>query len=254
MTSVSMAVLAFACALSGATIGMAVRSRLPEHHLSRESIDVVKLATGLVATLVALVLSLLISSANSARVTVENEYKVGRAELIHLDHYLAAYGPQTAEARAALRDAFAWIFARHWPREDFGVRDISSVDDHNRLIQVERTILALQPTSDEHKWFQSQALRLTVSLAQIYHLVVSQEGSVQPPWPVLFVVSLCAAAIFASFGLFAAPNMTVLASFVIAALAVAAAMFLIVDLGDPFNGFLTISSAPAHATIDALGK
>ena len=77
MTSVSMAVLAFACALSGATIGMAVRWRLPEHHLSRESIDVVKLATGLVATLVALVLSLLISSANSARVTVENEYKAG---------------------------------------------------------------------------------------------------------------------------------------------------------------------------------
>ena len=109
---------------------------------------------------------------------------------------------------------------RHWPREDFGVRDKSSIGDHNRLIQVERTILALQPTWSKHEWFQSQALRLTVSLVQIYHLVVSQEGSAEPPWAVLFVVSLCAAAIFASFGLFAAPNMTVLASFVIAALAV----------------------------------
>jgi Protein of unknown function (DUF4239) len=254
MTSVTMAVLAFVCALSGAAVGVAVRSRLPRHHLRRDSTDVVKLATGLVATLVALVLSLLISTADSARVTVQNEFKTGRAQLIQLDRTLRAYGPQAAEVRATLREAFAEIFTQRWPHEDFHARSTPLPGNDNRLVDVEHEILVLQPASDEQKWFQSQALDLTVALAQIYRLVVSQEISAEPPWAVLFVVTICAAAIFASFGLFAPPNTTVVVSFVVAALAVAAAMFLIVDLGDPFNGFLNMSSAPAHAALDALGK
>jgi Protein of unknown function (DUF4239) len=254
MSSVSMAMLAFVCALSGATLGMVLRSRLPEHHLSRESTDVVKLATGLVATLVALTLSLLISSANVTRVTVENEYQTGLAQTIQLDRYLVAYGPQAAAARAALRGAFAEIVSRRWQQEGFEAQGKPSTGDRDQLIQVERVILALQPASDEQKWFQSQALQISVAMAQIYRLLLSQEGAAETPWPVLFVVIACAAMIFASFGLFVAPNMTIVASFVIAALAVAAAMFLIVDLGDPFDGFLKVSSAPAHATLDALGR
>jgi hypothetical protein len=50
----------------------------------------------------------------------------------------------------------------------------------------------------------------------------------------LWVVVACSAAIFCSFGLFVSPNATVVVAFVVAALAVSAAMFLIVDLGDPF--------------------
>src|SRR4029077_9532061 len=131
--------------LVGAAVGVTVRTRLPEHHLSRESTDVIKLATGLVATLVALVLSLLISSANSVRVTVENEYKVALADVIQLDRYLAAYGPQSADARQHLRDAFAQIMGHRWPNEDFGVRDKSLRGDRNQLVDVDRRILALTP-------------------------------------------------------------------------------------------------------------
>jgi Protein of unknown function (DUF4239) len=253
MTSVSMAVVAFVCALSGAIIGMAVRSRLPEHHLRRESTDVVKLATGLVATLVALVLSLLISSANSMRVTVKDEYKTGEAQMLELNRYLVACGPEATQARATVREAFARVFARRWPNEDFGAHDKAFMGDH-QLTEIERAILALQPVSEEQKWFQSQALRLTVELAQLHRLIGNQEVSAGPPWAVLFVVTVCTAAIFASFGLLTPPNMTVLVSFFIAALAVAASMFLIVDLGDPFNGFLTISSTAAHSALDAFDK
>src|SRR5262245_41468146 len=93
MSSVSLAALAFVCPLLGAAVGMTLRTRLPQHHLNRDSTDVIKLATGLVATLVALVLSLLISSANSTRVSVENEYTEALADVVLLDRYLVAYGP-----------------------------------------------------------------------------------------------------------------------------------------------------------------
>jgi hypothetical protein len=254
MSSVSLAVLAFLCPLLGAAVGMTVRTRLPEHHLSRESTDVIKLATGLIATLVALVLSLLISSANSVRVTVENEYKVALADVIQLDRYLAAYGSQSADVRQHLRDAFAQIMGRRWPNEDFGVHDKSLTGDRNQLVDVERRIIALAPANAEQKWFQSQALQLAGALSQIHRLAISQEASATPPWAVLAVVMLCSAFIFAGFGLFVPPNATVVLSFAIAALAVAAAIFLIVDLGDPFSGFLNIPSGPAHATLSVLGK
>ena len=254
MSSVTLAVLAFLCPLLGAAVGMTVRTRLPEHHLSRESTDVIKLATGLIATLVALVLSLLISSANSVRVTVENEYKVALADVVQLDRYLAAYGPQSADARKALRDAFAEIMSRRWPTEDFGVHNRTLTGDRNQLVDVDRRILALTPTDAQQKWFQSQALQLASALSQIHRLAISQQASATPPWAVLTMALLCSAFIFAGFGLFVPPNTTVVFSFAIAALAVAAAMFLIVDLGDPFTGFLNMSSAPTHAALSVLGK
>jgi hypothetical protein len=102
--------------------------------------------------------------------------------------------------------------------------------------------------------FQSQALQLTSTLSQIYRLVLSQEASASLPISVLVVVMVCSAAIFAAFGLFVRPNPTVVFSFAVAACAVAASIFLITDLGDPFTGFLNISSAPARATLDVLGK
>ena len=123
-----------------------------------------------------------------------------------------------------------------------------------RAQELERRILALAPANTEQKWFQSQALQLTNALSQIHRLANSQKAAASPPWAVLIVVLLCSAFIFAGFGLYVPPNTTVVFSFTVAALAVAAAIFLIVDLGDPFSGFLQISSMLAHATFNQLGK
>jgi len=254
MSSVSLAVLAFVCPLVGATVGMTMRARLPQHHLSRESTDVIKLVTGLVATLVALVLSLLISSANSTRVSVENEYTVALADVVLLDRYLAAYGPESAAVRKDVHDAFAQIFSRRWPDADFGVRDRSLMGDRNQFVEIERRILALTPATAEQKWFQSQSLQLMNAVSQVHRLAMSQERSATPPWAVLGVVMACSAAIFCSFGLFVPPNTTIVFAFVVAALAVATAIFLIVDLGDPFTGFLNMSPEPARATLEQLAN
>ena len=99
MISVALFSLALLFPLAGAGIGIAVRSRLPEHHLERDVVDVIKLAMGLMATLVALTLGLLIQSANRYRSTVETEYKQILAGIVHLDEYLQAYGPEANQIR-----------------------------------------------------------------------------------------------------------------------------------------------------------
>ena len=105
MSSLWVAAIVMACLLAGALLGTTLRARLPEHHLSQESTDVIKLATGLMATLAALVLSLLISSANTAHNTVASAVDQTIASAALLDRYLAAYGPDTGEARELLRHA-----------------------------------------------------------------------------------------------------------------------------------------------------
>src|SRR5262245_13713699 len=99
MEPVILGVVSLLCLACGALGGFALRRRLPEHHLSRESADVIKLAAGLIGTLVALVLSLLVSSANTFYNTVDNEYGEALTSIRQLDERLKAYGPEAQPAR-----------------------------------------------------------------------------------------------------------------------------------------------------------
>jgi hypothetical protein len=245
--------IAFLCAFGGAAIGMTVRSRLPEKHLTRDSTDVIKLATGLMATLVALVLSLLISSANSSHSTIAGAYKHSLSGILELDKYLGAYGPETKDIRANLRLGVIRAFQQRWPGEDFGPPQ-PAMSEGDQLIDLERRLLALKPADSTQAWFQTQALQLAHGLSELRQEIHSQEVAGALPMPVLIVVLLCSVAIFGSFGLFVDPNPTVVTSLSMAALAVAAAIFLIVELNTPFDGLLQVPTAPARAVVAALGK
>ena len=65
MSPLLMSVIVLACVFGGTFVGMFLRNRLPEHHLSGATKDVVRLGSGLIGTIAALVLGLLIASANS---------------------------------------------------------------------------------------------------------------------------------------------------------------------------------------------
>src|SRR5947208_13054596 len=95
--------IVFACVFGGALLGMLLRSVLPEHHLTQDSKDVVKLGMGLIATMSALVLALLIASAKSSHDTQNGEVIQMSADFIQLDRVLAHYGPETKDARGLLR-------------------------------------------------------------------------------------------------------------------------------------------------------
>ena len=249
MDSLVLSAVSFLCLGTGAVIGFLSRGRLPEHHLSRESSDVIKLATGLLATLVALVLSLLISSANSFYNTVDGEYGEALAGVRQLDDRLKSYGTEAAPARQMLRSLVVQSFRQRWPSEGFGP-ETAPVS----LGDLERRVLALEPQSAAEKWYQAQALDLLGRLGHVQNLLRNQFRSASVPLPLLMVVLLCAAAIFGSFGLYVRPNGTVAVAIAIAALAIAAAIFLIVELNSPFEGLLQLSSAPAHNLLETLGR
>jgi amino acid transporter len=89
----------FVCTFAAAVSGMVLRKKLPDDHLSDDSKDVIKLVMGLIATMAALVLGLLIASANSSYETQSGELQQLSATIVELDGILAQYGPEANEPR-----------------------------------------------------------------------------------------------------------------------------------------------------------
>ncbi len=79
MSSLAIGSIVFGCVFGGALFGIFLRSALPEHHLSAESKDAVKVGIGLIATMTALVLGLLVSTAKASFDTKHNAEPMNRS-------------------------------------------------------------------------------------------------------------------------------------------------------------------------------
>ncbi|EIM94389.1 hypothetical protein WQE_44748, partial [Paraburkholderia hospita] len=103
MNHVVVALIVFICVFGSALVGSCLRAVLPQHHLSDESTSVVKLATGMIATMAALVLGLLISSAKGSFDTTTGEIVHSAVDIVRLDRVLSSYGPETRDIREQLK-------------------------------------------------------------------------------------------------------------------------------------------------------
>ena len=250
MSSLAISGIVFGCIFGGALLGLAIRALLPEPHLAADSKDLVKLGMGLIATMSALVLGLLIASAKGSFDAQRSELTQISANVIFFDRILARYGPETKEARELLRSSVVNALDRIWP------------EDSSRPSQVEGTaaseaifdrILELSPKNEAQRTLQAQALKLATDVAQMRWLLFAQRGS-SIPTPFLAILVFWLTIIFASFSLFAPANATVIATLLVCALSVSGAIFLILELDRPFAGFIQISSAPLRNALEQLGR
>jgi hypothetical protein len=251
MSAMAIAWIVFACVFGGALLGMFLRSVVPEQHLSGDSKDVVKVAIALIATMAALVLSLLISSAKSAYDTRSSELVQMSANLVLLDSALAHYGPETKDARSLLRNSMAAALERFWPTGATQSADVKSTASPFESIydQIER----LSPQNDYQRSLKAQALTVTTDLGHTRFLLFQGLGS-SIPVPFLVVIVFWLTIIFTSFGLFAPANAIVTSVFVVCALSVSGALFLILELDRSYTGMIQVSSAPLRQALAGLGQ
>lgn len=251
MSAIAVSCIVFVCVFSGALFGMFLQGPLPDQHLSSDTKDVVKLGTALVATLAALVLGLLISSTKSAYDAQNGEIKQMSASIVLLDRVLAHYGPETKEARDLLRRAVVGVVDRMWSDENRLAT--LAPDKRAEAESLFDKIQDLRPESDVQRSLQSQAQQIITDLGKTRLLLFAQEGS-SFAMPFLVVLVFWLTIIFATFGLFAPRNATVVAAFFVYALSVSGAIFLILELDTPFEGLLHISSAPMRDAIARIGQ
>jgi hypothetical protein len=117
MNSIAIGFIVFACCFGGALFGMFLSTRLPEQHLSGDSKSIVNLGMGLIGTMTALVLGLLVASAKSYYDTQSTELTEMSAEIVLVDRVLAHYGPETQEVRNLLHGAVARTLELLWPQD-----------------------------------------------------------------------------------------------------------------------------------------
>jgi len=243
--------IVLACVFGGALTGMVLRMFLPEHHLSAESKDIIRLAMGLTATMAALVLALLIASAKSSFDAQRDEVTQISANIMLLDRILAHYGPETKDIRDRLHPAVASLIDQIWSRQGSSAGDAAPVaaGADNIYDQIQE----LSPRNDAQRLLQSQAERVGVDIAQTRWLLFERSRS-SIPMPFLVLLVFWATIIFLSFGLFAPRNMTVVVTLLLCALSLAGAIFLIMELDRPFGGLIQISAAPLRNAIAHTGQ
>ena len=245
MTALVIAGITFLCTFGSAWLMSRVRTALPPSASSTESQDVVRLGMGLVATMTALLLGLVTASAKGSFDSQDAAIRASAASILSLDRLLARYGPETRPTRDLLRDVAA-----------SRIRSLGSGDSWSAVgggEGIEDAILALEPATDSQLWLKSQALILTQEVLKTrWRILGGAEGNVPPVF--LLVVIFWLTATFASFGLYAPRNSTVLGVFLIAAVSVAAAVFLILELDAPFTGLIRIPSGPWRYALEHLGQ
>lgn len=250
MSDAAIGLLVFVGIFGASLLGMLLRPVLSQHHLSSETKDSVKLGMGLVGTMAALILGLLVAAAKNAYDTEKSEVIQMAAKIVFLDRVLANYGPESADTRALLRRMVESSLSRMWPevRSQHAQLDPSG----SGAEELHKGIQKLSPKNDLQASLKSQAVGVASDLSQLRWLLFEQSGSAIA-LPLLIVVISWLAIIFLSWGLFAPSNTIAIASLLLAALSVSGAIFLIMELDQPFDGLIQISSGPMRNALSHLG-
>lgn len=235
--------------LVGACTGIQLRRILPKQHLNDPSKDVVRLGSALVATLSALVLGLLITSAKNNYDVQRDEVRQIAAKMVLLDNQLRRYGPEARPARELLRQALGPMIDRI--RGQHAVKSPTGAPFRPNMEAdlVYASIEALAPQNELQRSLKFHALQTITEITESRVLLFEQSDAGLPA-PLLVVLVFWLTILLASFTLFSPINPTGAVALVIIALSAAGAIFLILEMTSPFSGLMQIPREPLR---DALG-
>ncbi len=247
MNAIALSCITFLCISGGALLGMF----LPGHHLSTDDKDVVRLGTGLIGTIAALVLGLLIASAKGSYDTQSTQVTQMTSNVVLLDNLLAQYGPETNDVRNLLRRSIVVLADRMWREKSSEVARANPFEASAASDAFFAKLQQLSPQNDSQRSLQARAIQIATDIAQTRLLLFAQTNN-SIPMPFLVVLIFWLTIIFGSFGLFANPSATVFGSLFVFALSAAGAIYLVLELGQPFVGLMQISNAPLRNALTPL--
>jgi hypothetical protein len=244
MTSITTGLLVAACIFSGGIGGLYLRRVVPGSHLTRDTHDVIKLGAGMLSVLASLVLGLLIATAKTSYDSADHAVQNYAAELALLNETLRDYGGVASVPRDLLKDYTRRFLAEGWPES--GNRSAIDNEETRALLEhVRESVRALRPVDKAQGVLQDEAITINVALLRQRWLLIERQGpNVQRV--VMVVLVSWVTIIFASFGLNAPHNGTVMVAFLICSLAIGGAIFLILEMDRPLDGMMRINSWPVE--------
>ena len=250
MNSVVVSSIVFVCVFGAALVGMAIRRALPEEHLGTDGKEVVRLSTALISTMVAMVLGLLVSSAKSFYDARKNDVAEMASEVVNIDRLLGKYGPETADIRAEFRQNVEFGLYRIWPKQASLHAELRPGDRGEILAD---KLDQLTPKDDRQAGIKTQVKSLVLTTRQNQWLLFLKSEQNAIPLVLLVVLVSWMVAVFASFGLYAPANATVIVALALSAVAVSTAIFIMLEMYTPFSGVLRISPEPVLEALKQMG-
>ncbi|MCS3450593.1 MULTISPECIES: DUF4239 domain-containing protein [Bradyrhizobium] len=253
MSPIAVSLIALAIIIAAALFGTLLRNTLPGHYLADDSKDYIRLGIGLITTLAALVLGLLVGSANSSYDAQNTQVRHLTANIILLDNLLEQYGPESRDARDTLRGAVEPLIKRIW-RED-SLESAKGTPFRGTALSVDAygKIQNLSPKTDAQRSFKERAIQLATDLVQT-RLLLFEHADTSIPMPFLAILVFWLAIIFMSFSLFSRLTPINIVAMLVFATSASAALFLILELSQPFVGLMQISSTPLRNALAPLGS
>jgi hypothetical protein len=171
-----------------------------------------------------------------------------------LDHLLALDGPDAANARAILKDGIIEFHDRIWQA---GRVHVEHLEPHELQAQADRFYDAIERlpagTGAQHV-IQGQALQLGMAIGQTWGLMFQQAEGSSVPWPFLTILICWISVLLFGFGVLVRFQATVVAALLVGSLSVSAAIFLILELGDPYSGLIQLSDRPLRSILAHIGQ
>lgn len=245
--------LIFASVFGCALLGMYARTHLPNHHLDEDSASSIKLAAGLIATIAALVLGLLISSAKTAYDSVNGDLQRNAVNMLRLDRALAQYGPEARPLRDELKRSYANWVGLLSSGDHERIAELDSPEILRHISEFQHRIAALTPSTPVQHQLQDRALDISDEVFTARWLALMQKNGTIP-MTLLLVLAAWLCVIFGTFGLFAPRNHTVLFFFLVCALSASGAIFVILEMDTPLTGIVRVSVAPMREAISQMGQ
>jgi len=252
LSALAISLVACVIMLCGATGGVLLQKILPEHHLNTHSKDIVRLGSALIATISALVLGLLITSAKNTYDTQRNEVREITAKMILIDNQLKRYGLEARPARELLRQSVGPEIDRIWGKR--AVTSVTGAPFQPSMVGdlLYAAIEALSPQNDVQRTLKFQALQTTTSVTE-ERVLLFEQSDAGLPTPLLAVLLFWLTILLASFTLFSPVNPTGVVALVIIALSASGAIFLILEMNTPFTGLMQIASTPLRDALGVIG-
>ena len=252
MNSYLITLIAFACIFGGALIGMLVQRFLPSHHLTKDSLDSVKLGAGLIATIAALILGLLVSSSKGTYDRVNALVNEAAANTINLDRTLRNYGPCAEPLRQLLIDRITKIKNDIWP-EDAKASKKSSVafKEESTILDLISRISNLDAKSPEELEMKSNAIAIASDLNR-ERWQVTVEATTKLPLPLVVIPVFWITFLTFIYGIFSPRNGTVTLVLLFCSLSIAGAIFLICEMSMPLDGSIKIPSQPFQTVLEMI--
>ncbi len=233
-------------------MGLYLQKLLPEPHTADRSRDMIGAIVGLISLLLALVLGTLVGSAYSFYSTQKSEMETFAARAIQLDLALAEFGPETAPARARMKQQLQEVRDMVWGGNiSEAVKALNVSEPLQHIRQLDEYVASLDPKTPAQRQFLAAASADVASIENT-RLLISLQLASSISWPLVVIVVSWGLILFCGYGLLSRINATTLTALGLGAFAVGSALFLILELSQPFAGVFRIPAGAYDQMLAAL--